>query len=63
MEITEIPVDGYECVAKAVDPESGLRAFISVHDTTLGPSLGGLSSKRVPRSAGAPARVERSSLG
>ncbi len=42
MEITEIPVDGYECVAKAVDPESGLRAFISVHDTTLGPSLGGL---------------------
>ena len=32
MEITEIQVDGYERVAKAQDPESGLHALIAVHD-------------------------------
>ena len=42
MKITDIPVDGYERVAKAEDPDSGLVAFISVHNTTLGPALGGL---------------------
>ena len=42
LKITEIPVDGYERVVRGEDPESGLLAFISVHDTTLGPALGGL---------------------
>ncbi len=42
MQITDIPVEGYERVAKAEDPESGLKALIAVHDTTLGPALGGL---------------------
>jgi len=42
MKITEIPYDGYEKVVKCEDPKSGLRAIISVHDTTLGPALGGL---------------------
>jgi leucine dehydrogenase len=42
MQITEIPVEGYEKVVSARDEASGLHAFISVHDTTLGPSLGGL---------------------
>ncbi|MGQ0552292.1 MAG: Glu/Leu/Phe/Val family dehydrogenase [Planctomycetota bacterium] len=42
MKITPIAVPGYERVAKAEDPDSGLLAFISVHDTTLGPALGGL---------------------
>jgi len=42
MNITEIPVDGYEKVVQCEDPESGLRALISVPDTTLGPALGGL---------------------
>ncbi len=42
MQITEIPVPGYERVAKAVDRESGLRAIIAVHDRTLGPALGGM---------------------
>ncbi|MCA8961538.1 MAG: Glu/Leu/Phe/Val dehydrogenase [Planctomycetes bacterium] len=42
MEIIEIPVDGYEKVVKCNDPETGLRAIIGVHDTTLGPALGGL---------------------
>jgi leucine dehydrogenase len=42
MDITEIPVPGYERVAKAHDPRSGLRAIIAVHDRTLGPALGGM---------------------
>ncbi len=42
MEITDIPVEGYERVARARDPESGLHAIIAVHDTTLGPALGGM---------------------
>ena len=42
MEITDIPTLGYERVVKAVDKASGLHAIIAVHDTTLGPALGGL---------------------
>lgn len=42
MKITEIPVQGYEKVLKAEDPAIGFKALISVHDTTLGPALGGL---------------------
>ncbi len=33
--------DGHEQVLLATDPGSGLRAMIAVHDTTLGPALGG----------------------
>jgi len=42
LKITDIPVEGYERVVRCDDPESGLKAMISVHDTTLGPALGGL---------------------
>ena len=42
MEITEIQVDGYEKVVRGRDEASGLHAIIAVHDTTLGPALGGL---------------------
>lgn len=42
MKITPIAVEGYERVEKAEDPESGLVAFIGVHDTTLGPAVGGM---------------------
>ncbi len=42
MKLTEIDVPGYERVVRCDDPDSGLRALISVHDTTLGPALGGL---------------------
>ena len=42
MRITEISQAGYEKVVRAEDPASGLRALIAVHDTTLGPALGGL---------------------
>lgn len=42
MKVTEIPVEGYEKVVCCDDPCSGLKALISVHDTTLGPALGGV---------------------
>ena len=42
MRITNLEVDGYERVARAEDEASGLRAYISVHSTRLGPSLGGM---------------------
>jgi len=42
MEITDLPVEGYQRVAVARDPQSGLHALIAVHDTTLGPALGGM---------------------
>ena len=42
MDIVEIEADGYEKVVRANDPESGLHALIAVHNTTLGPALGGM---------------------
>ena len=42
MNITEIPVEGYEKVLQCHDSHSQLRAIISIHDTTLGPALGGM---------------------
>ncbi|MBI5850387.1 MAG: Glu/Leu/Phe/Val dehydrogenase [Planctomycetes bacterium] len=42
MEIHDLPVAGYERVVRARDPESGLHALVAIHDTTLGPSLGGM---------------------
>ena len=42
MEITDIEYDGYERVARCRDEETGLHALIAVHDTTLGPALGGM---------------------
>jgi leucine dehydrogenase len=42
MEISEIEVDGYERVVRCNDPQSGLHALIAIHDTTLGPALGGM---------------------
>ncbi len=41
LEYTEIPVEGYEKVIEAVDVDAGLHAYIAIHDTTMGPSLGG----------------------
>lgn len=42
LQITDIPVEGYERVVRGIDPQTGLHAIIAVHDTTLGPALGGL---------------------
>lgn len=41
MTITEIAVPDYEKVIEAKDPRSGLHCLIAIHDTTLGPALGG----------------------
>lgn len=37
----EISVPGYEKVFKVSNPKVNLKAFIALHDTTLGPALGG----------------------
>lgn len=42
LEITDIQVEGYERVRRAVDSSRGLHAIIAVHSTVLGPALGGM---------------------
>ncbi len=42
MKLTVIPVEGYEKVVRCDDSEHGLTTCIAVHDTTLGPALGGV---------------------
>lgn len=42
MRISDIPTPGYERVVHITDAASGLNAYISVHSTALGPSLGGM---------------------
>lgn len=41
LELEEIFVEGYEKVVKVKDVKAGLLGIICVHDTTLGPTLGG----------------------
>ena len=38
---SSIDVPGYEDVVRYRDLDSGLHAIIAIHDTTLGPALGG----------------------
>lgn len=40
--IKEIAIPGYEKVIEAQDPEVGLDCFIAIHDTQLGPAMGGM---------------------
>lgn len=63
MQITDIPVEGYERVVEAKDPGSGLHAIVSIHDTTLGPALGGLRMWPYATSADALFDVNRLSRG
>ncbi len=42
MQMREIPVDGYEKVLEVIDKEAGLHSFLVIHDSTLGPALGGV---------------------
>jgi len=42
MDISEIQVEGYERVVRCRDARSGLHSLVAIHDTTLGPALGGL---------------------
>lgn len=41
MIIKEIVVPGYEKVVHGQDSKSGLNAIIAIHNTSLGPALGG----------------------
>lgn len=41
LEFEAIDVDGYELVLKVTHPKAKLTAIISIHNTTLGPTLGG----------------------
>lgn len=42
LSIKEIPVKGYKKVIEAADPGVGLHCFIAIHNTNLGPALGGV---------------------
>lgn len=42
LKIKEIDVPGYERVIEAIDPKHKLHCFIAIHNTTLGPALGGI---------------------
>ena len=43
MNVTEyMEAEGHKQLCVFVDKEVGLRAFIAIHDTTLGPALGGV---------------------
>ncbi len=41
LEIKELNVPGYEKVIEAINLSAGLHCFIAIHNTTLGPALGG----------------------
>jgi leucine dehydrogenase len=40
--LKELKVEGFKKVVKVVDDSCGLQALIAIHDTTLGPALGGI---------------------
>lgn len=41
LSIKELNIANYERVIEAQDPETGLHCFIALHNTTLGPAMGG----------------------
>lgn len=42
IEIEALPIEGYEQVLKVTDETAGLTAIIAIHNTSLGPALGGI---------------------
>ena len=42
LQFDKIPVEGYEQVVKITDNAAGLTAIIAIHNTSLGPALGGI---------------------
>ena len=42
IELRDVPIDGYERVVEVLDKKTGLHAFIAIHNTALGPALGGI---------------------
>ncbi|OBA92644.1 hypothetical protein A5666_22155 [Mycolicibacterium fortuitum] len=63
LHIEELDVPGYEEVRTCEDPATGLRAIIAVHDTRLGPALGGTRFYPYPDDAAALTDVRRLSVG
>lgn len=63
LEITEIPVAGYERVVRGIDKERGLHGIVAVHSTVLGPALGGLRMYPYPNEDAAIYDVLRLSKG
>ena len=41
LSIKKLAIPGYEQVVEATDPARGLHCYIAIHNTTLGPALGG----------------------
>ncbi len=39
--INELKIEGYKKVIEAIDHETNLHSYIAIHDSTLGPALGG----------------------
>lgn len=46
--IKEISINGYEKVIEAVNPDVNLHCFIAIHNTSLGPALGGVRIHTYP---------------
>ena len=63
LKITEIPIESYERVVRCEDPASGLCAYVSIHDTSQGPALGGLRMWPYPSEEEALFDVNRLSRG
>jgi len=42
LQLEPLPVKGYEYVVKVTDKKAHLNAIIAIHDTTMGPALGGV---------------------
>lgn len=42
LEIRDLEIEGYEKVVEVINEEAGLHAIIAIHDTRLGPALGGI---------------------
>lgn len=61
--VTYMEQHGHEELATCVERETGLRAMIALHDTTLGPGLGGTRMWRYESSAAAMVDVLRLSEG
>jgi len=59
----ELELYGHEQVVFCSDPEVGLKAIIAIHDTTLGPALGGTRMWNYPSDAEAITDVLRLSRG
>ena len=42
LQLQEVAVPGFERVVRGEDPDQGFRGIVAVHDTRLGPALGGM---------------------